>query len=68
MREGRGKKGAKWIEKVGKGEGGLDLDICPAPPPAPRVPSYATVSDHLTFLWLDLLAWFAGSWSVFERT
>jgi len=25
----RGREGAKGREKVGKGEGGLDLDICP---------------------------------------
>jgi len=25
----RGRNGAEGVERVGKGEGGLDLDICP---------------------------------------
>jgi len=41
------KKKGRWAKRrengrrgqVGKGKGGLDLDICPG---APRVPSYAT--------------------------
>ena len=28
----RGREGAKGGDRVGKGEGGLDLDICPGAP------------------------------------
>jgi len=38
-REGKGRERAEGGDRVGKGEGGIDLDICPA---SPRVPSYAT--------------------------
>ena len=35
-------EGAEGKERIGKGEGGLDLDICPGA----RVPSYATAHDY----------------------
>ena len=28
----RGREGAEVGERIGKGEGGVDLDICPGPP------------------------------------
>jgi len=34
--------GAEDGEKMGKGEGGLDLDICPVPPPRVLVTPLAT--------------------------
>jgi len=40
----RGREGAEGGEKVGKGEGGLDLDICTG---APRVPSCATGAKNI---------------------
>jgi len=44
-RDGNGREGAEGKKRVEKGEGKLDLDICPGP----RVPSYATVRNEMLF-------------------
>jgi len=35
---GRGREGVEGADRVGKGEGGLDLDICPGSPKLPVTP------------------------------
>jgi len=45
-RERKGERGSGRKKRVGKGKGGLDLDLCHSR--GPPVPSYATVWDRQT--------------------